>query len=292
MNNILVIGSANIDRCYSVENIVSPKETVSCSGYSENLGGKGFNQAVAAAKAGGRVFAYYKTNPADSAVFSVALKDAGAKAVFFESEKPTGHAVIQIDKDGQNSIIVYGGANTDFTSEDADAALEAFGEGDFLILQNEINRIPEILENAKAKGLTTVFNPSPFTDDILKMPLVNVDYFIVNELEAALLCGEESIRKIPLAFLKKFPGSKLVLTLGEQGSQFYSQDYVARVNAFPAEAVDTTGAGDCYLGYFTAGICDGMEIREAMLRASKASAICVGRAGAAISVPGREEVEV
>ena len=177
----------------------------------------------------------------------------------------------------------------------ADEVLGRFSAGDFLLLQNEINELPYIMERAHAAGMHIVLNPSPMNAKILSLPLSCVDYFLLNEGEAAGIlgvgaadCGYEELLQ---GLKKQFPEARVVMTVGGDGSFYADKVSVRHQEAYRVKAQDTTAAGDTYTGYFIASLLAQKTPEEAMERASKASAICVTRKGAAPSIPTPEEVE-
>lgn len=226
------------------------------------------------------------------------LKDAGANTDFVKilDTVRTGNAIIQNDKSGDNCIILYGGANQAITREQVDEVMSHFESGDYLVLQNEINELGYIVEKAHEKGMIIVLNPSPMNEKILALPLDVINYFILNEVEAAQILGkedkgEESWEQIADDLLKKFPQATIVLTMGSEGSVFKNQKETVCQSIYKVQAVDTTAAGDTFSGYFIGGILGGLSAKEAMDQASKASAIAVTRKGAAPSIPLLAEVQ-
>ena len=175
----------------------------------------------------------------------------------------------------------------------ADEVLEHFGKGDYLLLQNEISEVGYIMKRAAEKGMRIVLNPSPMDEKIGKLPLETVDYFLLNEVEAESLCGEGANQ--PEAMLEKmangFPKAKIVLTLGSQGSLYWDGDKVIKQPCYKVKAVDTTAAGDTFTGFFIGGLSQGMEGVKALDWAARAAAVAVSRAGAATSIPSKEEVD-
>jgi ribokinase len=201
--------------------------------------------------------------------------------------------VIQIDESGQNNIIICGGANRCVDREDITAVLDYFGEGDMLLLQNEISNIAFAMEEAKRRGLLVAFNPSPADEGVFECDLNLVDYFILNEVEGKILAGIDSEEPddIMNALKDKYPEAAFMLTLGDQGCRFFNKEETLTHAVYPVKAVDTTAAGDTFCGYFIAGIAQGLAIEEILDLASAAGAIAVTKKGAAPSVPTREEVE-
>lgn len=290
---ILNFGSVNIDRVYRVEHFVRPGETISASEYALFSGGKGFNQSTALARAGAVVF-HAGAIGVDGRWLKEALELDGADVhLLREVDAPTGHAVIQVDDNGQNCIIIEGGANRRISPLDVDAAFAGFSRGDALLIQNETSAIPEMIERAFAKGMEVVFNPAPMGEEVHSYPLDKVSLFIVNELEGAEIASIASDDPAVIldAMQARFPSANFVLTLGVRGA-------VARFNAKPdlfvpakrVSAVDTTAAGDTFIGYFLAERQSGASLRSAMEVATAASAVCVTRMGAAPSIPMRTDL--
>lgn len=285
----LNFGSLNIDYVYSVAHTVKPGETLSAGSCSSFCGGKGLNQSVALARAGAEVF-HAGSIGSDGEMLREKLDEFGVNTDFISvTTGQSGHAIIQVSDDGQNAILVYGGANKTITEKQIDDVLASFNAGDFLFLQNEINSVEYLIRKAKSMGLTTVFNPSPFTPEILSLPLGSLSFIVVNETEANELTGKTSANDIISAFSEKYPGVNVLLTLGEDGSVCSFNGEVRRQPAFRVKAVDTTAAGDTFTGFFFAFL-DRVGVREALRVASAASALAVSRAGASDSVPTVDEV--
>lgn len=292
---IINFGSLNIDRVYELTDFVTPGATVSAKELNTFAGGKGLNQSIAAARAGAHVF-HVGAVGSDGAFLLDLLKDAGAdvsmtKTLDFES----GHAIIQVNQNGQNCIIIYGGTNRKLTRDHIDSALRLAEPGDIALLQNETNNIPYIMEQASAHGMKVAWNPSPIPENLSMFPLEKVDYLIVNEIEGAALAGlgaeEKNFELILSALREKYPKVRVVLTLGDQGVLYEDEAGKASHPVFQAKAVDTTAAGDTFCGYFLAGICQGRTVSECLRQASAASSIAVSRSGAAPSIPVYKEVE-
>ena len=290
---VLNYGSLNIDNVYSVDHFVRGGETLSSSKMEIFSGGKGLNQSIALAKSGAEVWHAGAVGESDGEFLLDMMKDAGVNvSLVSHVEGKTGHAIIQRDGDGQNCILLYGGANQKITREQADQAMEHFQAGDFLILQNEINEIAYIMEKAHEKGMKIVLNPSPMDEKIGGYPLEYVDYFLLNEIEAGDICreqgeGEELLKKLSAMF----PKAKIVLTLGGDGSMYKDGDLVLKQPIYRVPVVDTTAAGDTFTGFFIGGLMQGEDPKTALDHAAKAAAIAVSRPGAAPSIPDRSELE-
>ena len=287
---ILNFGSLNLDLVYQMPHFVRAGETLSSTAFSRNVGGKGLNQSVALAKAGAEIY-HAGLVGEDGEMLRTFLADNGVDTRFVRTiDQPSGHAVIQVEPAGNNCIFLYGGANQCVSEAFIQDALEPFGEGDFLVLQNEINMIDKIIEAAYDKGMQVVLNPSPIADNLKQLPLEKISWFILNEIEGGELSGETDADKILDRLTELYPHAKIVLTLGGDGSIYCGEGQRVRQQAYKVQAVDTTAAGDTFTGFFFAAVADGVPAGEALRRASKASSISVTRAGAAASIPTLAEV--
>lgn len=289
---ILSLGSLNIDLVYSVSHINLEGETLSARERECKHGGKGLNQSVALAKAGADVYMSGCVGP-DGGDLIETLEKAGADtSLIYRVEEPSGHAIIQLADSGANAIIIYGGANVKMTTQMIDRALRNFEAGDYILLQNEISCVDYAIKAAKEKGLIVAFNPSPISEELLTYPLDLVDIFILNELEGQTLSGSTSALEgdVLKALATKFPNAAIVLTLGEKGSMYRDSLCEFYCPAQKVPVVDTTGAGDTFCGYFLACTMNGMEQSDALATATKASALAIGRKGAAVSIPSAEQV--
>ena len=294
---ILSFGSLNIDDVYSVPHFVKKGETLSAKELNVYTGGKGLNQSIALARAG--VETYQAGAIGTDGMFLLEqLKEAGVKTdlVKILDDVRTGNAIIQNDDEGDNCIVLFGGANQAITKEQVDEVFKDFTNEDYLLIQNEINELSYIVEKAKEEGMKIILNPSPMNEKIMKLPLDQIDYFILNEIEAMQILEmgkpEEIDGKYIASLLhERFKDATIVLTLGSEGSVCISDDEYVEQSIYKVKAIDTTAAGDTYTGYFIAGILNGKTIKESMDIASKASAIAVTRQGAAPSIPVLEEVE-
>ncbi|WP_349946933.1 ribokinase [Lacrimispora sp. BS-2] len=289
---ILNFGSLNIDYVYQVDHFVREGETISSDSLEVFCGGKGLNQSLALSKSGVKVWHAGAVGEQDGEILTRQLEQFGIDTRNIKRVKnKTGHAIIQKNPEGQNGILLYGGANQEVTKDQVDCVLNEFGEGDFLILQNEINEVGYIMEQAYGKGMRIVLNPSPMNRKIWSYPLHNVEFFILNEIEAGDICQRSgSVRELLGQLSEKFPGAKILLTLGQDGSLYKDGDQVFEQKIYPVQVVDTTGAGDTFTGYFIGGLALGESPVQALDHAAKAASIAVSRAGAAPSIPTRDEV--
>ena len=294
---ILSFGSLNIDYVYSVPHFVKKGETLSAKELNVYTGGKGLNQSIALARAG--VETYQAGAIGTDGMFLLEqLKEAGVKTdlVKILDDVRTGNAIIQNDDEGDNCIVLFGGANQAITKEQVDEVFKDFTNEDYLLIQNEINELSYIVEKAKEEGMKIILNPSPMNEKIMKLPLDQIDYFILNEIEAMQILEMDKPEEIDGKYIasvlhERFKDATIVLTLGSEGSVCISDDEYVEQSIYKVKAIDTTAAGDTYTGYFIAGILNGKTIKESMDIASKASAIAVTRQGAAPSIPVLEAVE-
>ena len=289
---ILCFGSLNYDHVYQVDHFVKPKETMSSLSYNRGFGGKGLNQSIALAKAGSEIYHAGRVGT-DGQDFIDYLNsyNVNTKYLIKDDTIATGHAIIEVCE-GQNCIILHGGANQAITIEQIDNTLNDFGKGDILLIQNEINNLPYLINKAKEKGLYIAFNTAPMDEKVFTYPLDKIDLFIVNEIEGAALAKVASTDyEIIIEGLKKL-NKEIVMTVGEAGSYYINNDEVIHEEAVKVDAVDTTAAGDTFTGYFLAKRLEGVDVKTALKIASKAASITVQGEGAAKSIPSIEEVNI
>ncbi len=286
----LNFGSLNKDMVYSVSSIVRPGETVAAAKLEYFNGGKGLNQSIALSRAGAQVFHAGRIGN-DGTSLTDLLNENGVNTDYVSvSRSPSGHAVIQVTKEGQNGILVYGGANKEISTKQIMNVLSNFDEGDRLFLQNEINGVPALINSAARKKMEIIFNPSPIGQDIPSYPLDKISWFVVNETEAEAITGVEGSEKVLAAFTKKYPNANVLLTLGENGAYCKIKNETYFQDIFHTPVVDSTAAGDTFLGYFFA-LLDSKGVKESLRYAAAASALSVSRKGAATSIPKSDEVE-
>ncbi|MBM6949229.1 ribokinase [Mordavella massiliensis] len=287
---VLVYGSLNLDHVYSVDHFAGPGETIPARDMKVSCGGKGLNQAVAFAKAGAQTYLAGKTGSGGDLLRDT-CREYGVHTDYLKScSEPGGHAVIQVDAQGQNSIIIFGGTNRMQTEEEISRVLEQFDGGDFLILQNEINNLPYLIQRAHERGMEIVLNPSPWEESLRSCGLEQVSWLILNEVEAFQMTGEQEPEAVLDQFRRMYPDMKIVLTLGEDGSMCQSSGLCLSAPCVRTRAVDTTAAGDTFTGYFFAEILRGRTEEQALRTASQVAAITVSRRGAAAAIPYLREV--
>ncbi len=288
---ILNFGSLNIDIVYIVPHIVKPGETIASTNLSIHAGGKGANQSVALSKAGVEVFHAGKIGK-DGKWLIDKLHSFGVNTDYISiDEYKTGNALIQVSDNGENSIVLYGGGNQEITKDEIKSVLENFEKGDLLLLQNEINLIPEIINIAHKKGIIIYFNPAPFDRNIFNYPLDKINVFIVNETEGSGLSGGITDPKgIMDKLTSTFKGKEIILTLGKDGVMYGKNDKRFYGKAKAVKTIDTTAAGDTFIGYYMAETIRGNPIGKALDSACCASAITVSNSGAMDSIPFRKDL--
>lgn len=287
---ILNFGSLNIDKVYTVPHFVSAGETLSSTNYEEFPGGKGLNQSIALAKAGAEVFHCGKISK-DGLSLKNILSESNVNTDWIdENGSTTGHAIIQVSTSGENCILLFGGANKEITIDQINRVLENFSTNDILLLQNEINHLEYIVKAAHKKGIKIVLNPSPIDESLTTVDYSKIDYLILNEIEAKAITDEDSMEKIFQQLLSLNSQLKIVLTLGTKGVIYKDNAQEFSQAVYKVNAVDTTAAGDTFLGYFLSQISQHADIKKALQIASKAASIAVTRKGAASSIPTLKEV--
>ncbi|MCB1428551.1 MAG: hypothetical protein KDJ48_10215 [Nitratireductor sp.] len=281
---ILNVGSINIDGFYSVRSIPGPGETISSANYFETLGGKGLNQSFAAARAGAAIRHCGAINHSDTHIVQ-AMSDAGIDCTHISrlEDYPTGRAVVMVADDGENAIILNSGANRQVPDHAVSAAMADMAAGDWLLVQNETNATPFAIRTARSAGLKVALAAAPFVAADIVPLLPATDLLMVNAVEFSQLCEADPT-------LATAPGLSVLITKGSQGAELRSNDKVITVPAHAVKAIDSTGAGDTFTGYFLASLDAGDEPIRALSLASAAAAISVTRKGAADSVPTLGEV--
>lgn len=279
---IFNLGSINADHVYRVAQLPRAGETVAAQGYARFLGGKGANQSIAGARAGGQVV-HIGAVGADGDWMVAALADAGVDVRHVRrGHVVSGHAVVTVEESGENEIVIHAGANRALRLEDAEAALALARPGDWLLMQNETNLQAEAARMAQAKGLCIAYSAAPFDVAAVRAVLPHVTLLMLNEGEAAQMAQEMGEIVVPM----------LCVTRGARGV-LWTEAGVGETVTIPAPkvvSVDTTGAGDTFAGYLVAGLAAGLEPRAALRRAVSAAAISVTRPGASGAIPMAAEV--
>ncbi len=288
---VLNFGSLNVDYVYQVHHMVRAGETLLSGQMNVFPGGKGLNQSIALAKAGLPVY-HAGIIGDDGQILLDTCVEYGVHTDYIrKTEGKGGHTIIQVDESGQNCILLYGGTNQMQTKEFADEVLSAFGKGDYLVLQNEINLLDYIIDSAYARGMKIILNPSPMDERLKSSDLGKVYLFMLNEIEGEQLTGSSDPDEILEKLHELYPEAKIVLTLGSRGAYYYDGTEKVFQDIFKVTAVDTTAAGDTFTGFFVAGMLAEKPVSECLRQAALASSIAVSRAGAAPSIPSMEEVE-
>ncbi len=286
-------GSVNIDLIFTVDHIVKGGETLQSTSLTRSAGGKGANQSAALAKAGATVFHAGKVGR-DGDFLLQLLTSYGVDVSHIRTyDGATGKALIQLDANKQNAIILYSGGNGAITTDEIDQTLEHFGFGDVLVLQNEIVHIDYLIKNAKRRGMKVCMNVAPFDPSALSLPLELIDILVVNEIEGAGLANmrqTSDYKAILERLVTRYPASEILLTIGKQGCWYAFKDLRVHHDIYDTPVVDTTAAGDTFIGYYLASIARGCSIRQALQYASKAAGLAVSRPGAMASIPLAEEV--
>ncbi|MBQ7757644.1 ribokinase [Anaerotignum sp.] len=288
---ILNFGSLNLDYVYDVDHFVLPGETMSSLDLFINCGGKGLNQSIAAAKAGNVVYHAGVVGSGGDMLVKELEKNGVDVSYMQTTDQPNGHAIIQVDQNGQNCIILYGGTNQMLTKEYIDATLDSFGKEGLVLLQNETNLVGYIIEEAHKRGLKTALNAAPMNEKVLGYPLDLLDWLIVNEVEGSQIAGCSPEDDILPVLKEKYPHCSILLTLGSRGACCFHNGETYIIPCHKVDVVDTTAAGDTFSGYFLYSMLNGGTVPEALQLASAASAIAIGKKGASDSVPLKADLE-
>ncbi len=287
---VLNFGSLNLDYVYKVEHMVQAGETLAAKSVEIFCGGKGLNQSIALARAGISVFHAGMIGREGEMLLKM-CKDNGVDVSYIRQTRgQSGHTVIQVDESGENCILLYGGANQEMTREFAEEVLEHFGQGDMIVLQNEINLTGYLIDRAYEKRMKIVLNPSPFGKSIADFDMAKVSLFFINEIEGEQMTGEKDPEMILDSIRNMYPDAGVVLTLGESGSIYQDKNKRIRQSSVLTKAVDTTAAGDTFTGYFLSSIINGQDEAQALFMAAKAASVAVSKKGAAASIPYLQEV--
>lgn len=280
-------GSVNIDHFYTLDHLPAPGETIAARAYRLELGGKGANQSVAAARAGAQVRHLGAVGP-DGAEALARMVAAGVDCTHVQrlDDMATGHAVICVDGAGENTIVLHGGANRALALPPVLDALRAVEPGDILLMQNETAHLAEVAEHATGLGMEVIYSAAPFDLDAVRRVLPFVTMLVVNAVEAAQLTEAMGCE------IEALPVEAVVITRGAEGAEWRAGGSpVLHQPAFAAEVVDTTGAGDCFTGALAARLAEGAEPADALRFAAAAGALQVGRAGTAGAMPLRAEID-
>lgn len=288
---ILNFGSLNIDYVYEMDHFVEAGETAHSHSLELFCGGKGLNQSIALARAGATV-CHAGHIGRDGLMLAEALVSAGVDTSYLKtSDGQSGHAIIQVSREGDNCIILHGGTNQQIDEAFIEETFNGFSEGDLLLIQNEVNNLEKIIRAGASKGMVIAFNPAPMDASIQVLPLDLIDILIVNEVEGAMMTGHEASVEILSELADRYPDMEIVLTLGADGVMYRCGGEMYSVKANTGiNVIDTTAAGDTFIGYFLTSRAEGLSAKNSLIRARNASEICITRRGASDSIPTREEV--
>lgn len=294
---VFVAGSLNMDLTIRAPHAPKKGETLIGEGFLVTPGGKGANQAVACAKLGAKTLMVGCVGNEFGDELLKSLQNCGTDVRFVERRQDVSSGIAMIIvSEGDNRIIIDSGANAKADNALIDRALEVAEAGDYLVVQLEIglDTVCYALAQAKAKGMVTLLNPAPAAE-LPKSVFGNCDYFLPNQSETQFYTGiypdNEENAKRAAAKLKESGVKNVIITMGEQGSVLISENKYIKTNAVKAHAVDTTAAGDTYVGAFVTKLAEGAKEEEAMRFANAAAAVTVTRRGAQTAIPTREEAE-
>jgi ribokinase len=280
------LGSINIDQVYRLDSLPKPGETLTSRSHSFGLGGKGANQSVAAAQAGATTHHLGAMGTGDDWVVTrLAEKGVDTSHIARLADQTTGHAIIMVDQEAENAIVIHAGANRAINEAALTATLDQITASDTLLIQNEANGQVAAAKAAQAKGARVIYSAAPFDLEAVREILPHVSILAMNEGEAAQLFA---------ALSGDLTVQGLLITRGSQGAEYYdlTDNQTYKQMSFKVTPVDTTGAGDTFAGYFAAGLDAGMPIPDALRRASAAAALQVTREGAGDAIPASSEVDV
>ena len=288
---ILNFGSCCIDHVYQVTHFATPGETLLCSGYNVHPGGKGLNQSIAISAAGANIRHAGKIGEDGRWLIDLMKSKEIDVSLMKTGSKPTGHANIQVTPEGENSIVLFGGANQTVSKKNVDDVLEETLPGEFLLIQNEISSLGYLIKKARQKKLRIVFNAAPMSNSVHMLPLDAIELLIVNEIEGFELTKKRKPNEMISNLLSRFTSINILLTLGSAGSIYANKTTSILQPAQPVTAVDTTAAGDTFVGFFLASYQAGSAITDCLSLATRAAAICVTQRGAATSIPSLEDLK-
>lgn len=299
MKSIIVLGSINMDLVVSAQRAPEAGETLSGSSFQTIPGGKGANQAVAMARQGGQVFMIAKVGAdafGEDLIGKLAENQVKIDHIKRDASTSSGVALIVVEKNGQNRILVVAGANGQVKPADVDQAGDLFNHADFLATQFEIPKetVKYALSKAKSMNIKTVLNAAPAPTDPLDDGFLQlIDYLVVNETEAqtlsALPVKDQDSAAEAARVLQKRSGGVVVLTMGDQGTLIAAQEECWHTPAFQVEVKDTTAAGDAFIGGLITQLQKGCSLKEAVIHANAAGALAVGKFGAQPSLPVYDE---
>ncbi|SHJ03675.1 ribokinase [Wenxinia saemankumensis] len=283
---VVNLGSINADMVYSVPHIPAPGETLAATGFRSYLGGKGANMSVAIARAGGRV-RHVGAVGADGDWAVRRLEKAGVECLHVaQADEATGTALIFVDPQGENAIVIHPGANAAVPAQALQDAIEGAAPGDWFLTQNETNLQDEGMRIARDQGLRLAYAAAPFdAARVTALLPLGLSLLVLNAVEA------DQLRRATGQDLADLPVTDVIVTLGAKGCDWIRGGQVRRFDAIPVTPVDTTGAGDTFSGYLVAGLDSGLGMEAAIRRAQAAGALMVTRHGTSDVIPTSEETD-
>lgn len=282
---IFNLGSINADFTYQVPHLPQPGETLAATGLTRGLGGKGANMSVACARAAGRVFHIGAVGQDGKWAVERLLEYGVDTRHITITDQPTGHAIISVDPQGENSILILSGANHAITEQMIGSAICEGGPQDWLLMQNETNGLETAATLAKQVGMRVAYAAAPFVAADAAKITPMADLLVLNEIEAQQLETEMNTR------LADLPVADIIVTKGSKGCTWHHNNSRIDFASYPAQVVDTTGAGDTFTGYVLAGLDRGLPIPQAIDLAQRAAALMVGRLGTADVIPDLKDVQ-
>lgn len=299
MNKVTIVGSLNVDTTLRIKRMPLPGETLAAEGKSSAAGGKGANQAVSAARSGAQtafIGEVGKDNSGQMMLSEMKANGIDVAGIRENDQVGTGTASILLDENGQNSILIYGGANQQLSPADVEAAQDKITAADFVVAQFETPQAATLraFQLAKENGVATILNPAPaqkIDPEVLKL----TDLIIPNETESAELTGviitDETSMLISAAKFAQMGVRNLIITVGAKGAFYCTQDGYNFIPAFKVNAVDTTAAGDTFIGALSSQLKPDMSnIEKALVYAQRASSLAVQKMGALPSIPTKEQI--
>lgn len=291
MAKVLNFGSLNVDYVYRVDRFVQPGETMQAIDLSVNAGGKGLNQSVALSRAGLEVMHAGRLGTGGEFLRDC-LNDCGVDTSLVKKDAgQPGHAIIQVNSEGENAILLYAGSNRRISEDDVRAVFQCFGTGDVLVLQNEISCMDFIMRTAHDLGMRIFINPAPMDEAATNLPFEFAECVFLNEIESMTLAGARSEEDVATRLVDLFPKTLFVITRGSRGARAVWGQQTWERPAYKVSPVDTTGAGDTFTGFFVASYLACGDVEKALDVAARAAAIAITRQGACRSIPTMTEVE-
>ena len=290
---IINFGSLNYDYVYQVPHFSGGNETIRSRQTRTDFGGSGLKQSCALAQAGELVYHAGLIGQNGLPLKDFLTQSSVNTDLLQTCTAPQGHCILQVAPNKERAALVYGGSNSEITPDFIDRCLESFGQGDFLLVQNEITNIPYLIDIAYEKGMRIIFNTSPVDEDIFRSACNKCEWLIMNDTECMEIADCDEVTTAFSKLQKQYPSCNILVTMGEEGSICYYKGNVYVQNAYPVSVADIVNSGDAFTGYFVAAWMRSLPIEECLDLASRAGAIAVSRPGGAAafsSYPTLEQV--